>query len=101
MLSRAWTAIARLEAERGDFELSCQSAEPALSISPNMAEAYWRLAVNLKGRLDDELAQGLERLIKEPDLAAEARAHLHFSLATVRDHQGRFAEAAALFDQGA
>ncbi len=98
-LARAWTAIARLQAERGDLDLSCRSARTALSISPDMAEAYWRLAVNLKGRLDDELEQGIERLIQEPHVPADARAHLHFSLATVRDYQGRYAEAAVLFDR--
>ena len=98
-LARSWTAIARLQAERGDLELSCESARTALSIRPDMAEAYWRLAVSLKGRLDVAEEQGLERLIEDPRLPADARTHLHFSLAIVRDHRGLYADAAALFDK--
>jgi tetratricopeptide (TPR) repeat protein len=97
--ARSWSSIARLQAERGDLELSCQSARTALSISPDLAEAYWRLAVNLKGRLDVADEQGLERLIQDPGQPAVSRTHLHFSLATVRDHHGRYAEAATLFDK--
>ncbi len=64
-----------------------------------MAEAYWRLTVNQGGRLTDSEVQSLERLIVEPNLPGDARAHLHFSLATVRDRRGLYAEAAALFDK--
>jgi tetratricopeptide (TPR) repeat protein len=98
-LARSWTAIARLQAERGDLELSSQSARTALSIDPDLAEAYWRLTVNLKGDLDEAEEQGLERLIQDHHLTVDGRTHLHFSLATVRDRRGRYAEAAALFDK--
>jgi tetratricopeptide (TPR) repeat protein len=97
--ARSWTAIARLQAERGDFELSNASARAALLIRPEMAEAYWRLAVNLKGHLPDSEEQGLERQIREPHQPSDSLAHLHFSLAIVRDRQGLHAEAAALFDK--
>jgi tetratricopeptide (TPR) repeat protein len=97
--ARSWTAIARLEAERGDFELSSESARKALAIRPELAEAYWRLTGNLKGRLADSEERSLERLIHEPHLPADSLAHLYFSLATVRDRRGLFAEAAALFDK--
>ena len=98
--SRAsWTAIARIQAERGDLELSCESARKALAIRPELVESYLRLAVNQHGRLADSEEQGLERLIHEPHLPADARAHLHFSLAIIRDRRERYAEAAALFDK--
>ncbi len=95
----SWTAIARIQAERGDLELSCESARTALATRQEMVEPYLRLAVNLHGRLTDSEQHGLERLIREPHLPAEARAHLHFSLAIVRDRRGLYAEAAALFDK--
>ena len=98
-LARSWTAIARLQAERGDFELSSESARKALAIRPELAEAYWRLTGNLKGRLADSEERSLEQLIHEPHLPADSLAHLYFSLATVRDRHGRYAEAAALFDK--
>ncbi len=97
--ARSWTAIARIQAERGDLELSCESARKALAIRPELVESYLRLAVNQHGRLADSEEQGLERLIHEPHLPADARAHLHFSLAIIRDRRERYAEAAALFDK--
>ena len=99
-LAPAWTAIARLQAERGEFELSCQSARQALACRPETAEAYWWLAVNLTGRLADLEVESLERLTRRSDLPADTRAILHFSLALVRDGCGLYSEAAALFDTG-
>ena len=98
-LARSWSAIARIEAERGDLELSCESARKALAIRPEMVEAYLRLAVNQRGRLADSEEQSLERLIHEPHLPADAKSHLYFSLAIVRDRRGLYAEAASLFDK--
>ncbi len=98
-LARSWSAIARIQAERGDLELSCGSARKALAIRPEIAEPYLRLAVNQRGRLADSEEQSLERLIHEPHLPADAKSHLHFSLAIVRDRRGLYAEAASLFDK--
>lgn len=97
--ARSWSAIARIQAERGDLELSCGSARKALAIRPEIAEPYLRLAVNQRGRLADSEEQSLERLIHEPHLPADAKSHLHFSLAIVRDRRGLYAEAASLFDK--
>ena len=55
-LAVSWIAIARLQAERGDFGQSCQSARSAIALGSELAEGYWRLAINLRDRLpEDEL----------------------------------------------
>ena len=75
-------------------------ARKALAIRPDDAEAYWRLAVNLNGRLSESEERSIVRLIEEPYLPRDSLAVLHFSLATARDRGGMYAEAAALFDRG-
>ena len=44
-----WLGLANLFAERGDLELSCESAREALARRRHLADAYVRLACNLKG----------------------------------------------------
>ncbi len=40
----SWLGLARIQEERGDFELLCQSARSALAVAPKLAEAYGTLA---------------------------------------------------------
>ena len=94
-MASAWVALATVHAERGDIELSCQSARTALGIRPDLAEAYWRLATNLLGRLPDDEVQAMERLVPDESLSNDDRALLHFGLAAVLDRRGLYARAAA------
>ena len=50
-----------------------------------MADAYWRLALNLKGRLPDADVQVIEGLLDHTHLAIGVRASLHFALGAVLD----------------
>jgi tetratricopeptide (TPR) repeat protein len=93
-LASSWVALAGIEAERGDFEASCQSARNALTIRPDMAEAYWRLATTLLGRLPDAEVQSMERLLPDQTLSNDDRALLHFGLAAVMDCRGLYSQAA-------
>jgi tetratricopeptide (TPR) repeat protein len=97
-LALAWTGLARIQAERGDVELSCESARAALAIRPNLTEAYWRLAVNLRGRLTAGEALAIERLLEQKLLPANVRATLHFSMAMVLDAQGQYSRAAQVLE---
>jgi tetratricopeptide (TPR) repeat protein len=94
----SWVALAGLQAELGDFELSCQSARKALEVHPEQAEAYWRLARTLMGRLSDDDVEAIERLLLNQSLSNDDRAVLHFGLASVLDRRGLHAEAAAHYE---
>jgi len=93
-LAVSWIALSRLQAERGEFEQSCNSARSALALGSELAEGCWRLAINLRDRLpEDEL--GLMRdLLDSHDLSDSQRALLNFGLAAVLDAQGHYAQAA-------
>ena len=91
----SWVALAGLQAERGDFELSCQSARNALAVRPDLAEAYWRMANTLMGRLSDADVDAMDKLLLDQSLSNDDRAMLHFGLASVMDRRGLFAQAAA------
>jgi tetratricopeptide (TPR) repeat protein len=97
-MASAWVALATVHAERGDIERSCQSARTAIGLAPDRAEAYWRLATNLLGRLPDEEFLAMERLVSDESLSNDDRALLHFGLAAVFDQRGLYARAAAELD---
>ena len=59
-LATAWVGLSQLQAERGDIDLSCQSARSALALCPVLAEAHWRLATTLRGRLADDDVRAIE-----------------------------------------
>ncbi len=91
-------ALAKLQAERGDFEESCQSARRALERCPNLAEAYWRLAMNLKGALPDRDIQAIERLRDHKYVSHGLRAGLGFALGAVFDARGLYTRAVEQFE---
>jgi tetratricopeptide (TPR) repeat protein len=93
------SALARIQAERGDIEESCDSARRALAIRPNLAEAYHRLAANLKGRMPEDEVQAIRRLIDHKSLPAAPRALLRFGLAAVYDARGLYEDAAKLLEE--
>ncbi len=90
-------ALAKLQADRGEFEESCGSARRALAICPNLAEAYWRLAMNLKGALPDADIQAMQRLRDHKYVAHGLRAGLGFALGAVFDARGLYGQAAEQF----
>ena len=74
MLATAWVGVSQVQAERGEIERSCESARSALAVNPRLAEAHWRLAITLRGRLLDTEVEAIERLIDDPSMSAGARA---------------------------
>jgi tetratricopeptide (TPR) repeat protein len=94
-LATAWVGLSQLQAERGDIDASCESARSALAKSPTLAEAHWRLAITLKGRLPDAELQAIERLALDQSLPEKARAFLYYGLAAVCDDRGLYWQAAA------
>jgi tetratricopeptide (TPR) repeat protein len=98
-LAISWAALARLQAERGDLEQSCESARSALTANPDLIEAYWRLAINLKGKVPDAEFQAMHARLESKYLAAPSRAMLLFALAAVYDGRGQFARAAECLEQ--
>ena len=89
-------ALATVHAQRGDITRSCESARTAITLSPNRAEAYWRLATNLLGRLPDHEVRAMEGLLSDESLSGDDLALLHFGLAAVLDRRGLHARAAAV-----
>ena len=87
-------ALAGIQAERGDLELSCEAARIALVVRPDLAEGYWRLAINLLGRLPDAEVQAMEALLQNQALSNDDRALLHFALALVMDRRDLYSRAA-------
>ncbi len=67
-MATAWVGLSQIQAERGEIEQSCESARSALAVSPKLAEAHWRLAITLRGRLPDAEAQAIERLLDDKSL---------------------------------
>lgn len=90
----SWAALARLQAEQGDFELSNESARQALKARPNMPEALWRLSLNLKDRLPDEDFQAMQANVDSPTIHGGHRAFLEFGMAVVLDAKGEYGRAA-------
>ncbi len=91
----SWVALARVYAERGEFDLSCQSARAALAIDPKLVPAYGRLALILKGRMPEDEVSRMRQPLEFEHLSDEHRAMVHFSLAAVLDDRGLYSEAAA------
>lgn len=91
----SWLRLARIQEERGDFERSCESARSALAIRPKLAEAYRMLAFVLGGRMPDDDVLAMRGMLDDPDVSPQDRALIRFGLATILDHRGLFAEAAA------
>ena len=77
-LAAAWNGMARIHAERGDLDQSCQASRNAIASRPRQAEAYWRLATTLKGRLPDDEFQAMQDLIQDESLSIDDRALLGF-----------------------
>jgi hypothetical protein len=94
-MATSWVGLSQVQAERGQIEQSCESARSALALCPKLAEAHWRLAITLRGRLPDAEVQAIERLIGDPSVPAGAVAFLHFGLAAVLDERGLYAQTAA------
>jgi hypothetical protein len=94
-LATPWVGLSQIQAERGDIAASCESARSALALAPNLAEAHWRLAITLKGRLPDAEVRAIERLIDEKSVNDGALAFLQFGLAAVLDDRGLYSRAAS------
>ena len=65
---------------------------------PKLADAYWRLALNLKGRLPEADVQAIEGLLDHKYLSPAVRAGLHFGRVRSWTHAVSTARAAACFD---
>jgi tetratricopeptide (TPR) repeat protein len=99
-LAHSWLGLARIQEQRGDLELSCQSARQALAIRPDLAEAHAMLGLTLRGRLPDDELRAMRGRLDDPGVSPEDRALLHFGLAAALDGRGLFAEAAAHLEAG-
>jgi hypothetical protein len=97
-LATPWVGLSQIQAERGEFASSCASARSALVLAPNLAEAHWRLAITLKGRLPDAEVRAIERLLAEKSVNNGGLAFLHFGLAAVLDDRGLYTQAASHLD---
>ena len=95
-LAKAWNTLARIHAERGNFEQSCEASRSAIASSPRQAEAYWRLATSLKGRLPEHEVQAMQEMIQDEALSVDDRALLGFGLAAVMEKRCNFQQAAQL-----
>jgi tetratricopeptide (TPR) repeat protein len=93
-MATSWVGLSQLQSERGEIEPSCESARSALALSPKLAEAHWRLATTLRGRLPETEVQAIERLLVDESLPDAAVAFLRYGLAAVLDDRGLYAQAA-------
>jgi tetratricopeptide (TPR) repeat protein len=97
-LTAPWVELARLQAERGDRSESCETARRILVARPDLADAYWRLAINLKEALPDRDLRTMEGLLERKELSHGERAALHFGAGTVLDARGLHERAAGHFE---
>jgi tetratricopeptide (TPR) repeat protein len=93
-LAAAWNGVARIHAERGDFDQSSQASRKAIAARPRQAEAYWRLASSLNGRLSDQEVKAMQNLLQDQAVSVDDRALLGFGLAAVMEQRGLFELAA-------
>jgi tetratricopeptide (TPR) repeat protein len=98
-LAAAWNGLARIHAERGDLDLSCQACRNAIAVAEHQAEAYWRLVTNLNGQVSDDELAAMENLSSQAALSNDDRALLGFALAAVMERRGRIDRAAARLRQ--
>ncbi len=93
-MAASWVGLSQIQSERGEIETSCASAREALALSPRLAEAHWRLATTLRGRLPEAEVRAIERLIADESLPGAALAFLHYGMAAVLDDRGLYVGAA-------
>ncbi len=91
--------LARLCAEAGEFDASNAHARAALEC-PFSAEAFFVIAMNLRGRLPDHELDAMIQALGRKNLGDADAASLAFGAGTVLDARGRFEEAAHLFEIG-
>ena len=94
-LAAAWSAIAEIQADRGDFDQSNDSARTALAICPDLAEAHCRLATNSQGDLADNDVKAIEQAFLTQSLSNDDSASLHFAIAAVMNRRGLYMRAAS------
>ena len=92
----AWNGLARIHAERGDFEKCCTACREAIALDPRHAEAYWRLATAQKGEVTGAELHAMQALCDDASLSNDDRAFAGFAVAAVMERRGRFDQAAAL-----
>ena len=88
-LAAAWNGIAHPR-RGGDFDASCAASRTAISLDSRQAEAYLRLATDLKGRVSDDELDAMQRLLDDESLRNDDRALLGFAVAAVLERRGLF-----------
>jgi tetratricopeptide (TPR) repeat protein len=97
-LAASWSAIAEIEADRGQFDKSNHSARSALAICPDLAEAHLRLATNADGDLAQEDVKAIEQALLSQSISNDDRALLHFAMAAVMNRRELYFQAAEHYD---
>jgi tetratricopeptide (TPR) repeat protein len=93
-------SMAQLLAEEGDFDQSNACARSVLADFPNSAAAYFRLATNLRERLDDLDLGAMMTLLDQSESGGDDDpvASLAFGIAMVLDARHRYDEAGRFFE---
>ncbi len=92
--------MAQLLAEEGEFDQSNGCARSVLAEFPASSGAYFRLAINLRERLEDVDLDAMMALVHQAEIDGddEQVTSLAFGIATVFDARGRYGEAARYFE---
>ena len=96
-LAESWSALAEIQADRGDFEQSNRSARAALAIRPDVAEAHLHWQRTPRATSPKTMSRRSSRRSSQ-SISNDDRALLCFALAAVMHHRGLFDQAALHYD---
>ncbi|MAG75534.1 MAG: hypothetical protein CL811_02135 [Colwelliaceae bacterium] len=84
----------------GDVELAIASYKQAYSHTPEHGDAYWSLANIKTYQFTDQELDQMERLISQPNISADDKIHIYFSLGKAFEDRNMFDKSFGYYDKG-
>ncbi len=98
---RTWLAYGHALRTSGRHKEAVAAYRRAMSLSPELGEAYWSIA-NLKtASFNDAEKDAMKAILAGPALAKEDQVHLHFALGKALEDSGAYGEAFEHYAAGA
>jgi len=95
----AHVALGQILAESGQSEAAATSAERGIALDPEMAAAWYQVAINRKFSAEDHsIIERMRACVERSDLTPWQRQSIHFALGKVHDDLGDYAVAMSHFD---
>ncbi len=96
-----WTTVGHIQKTLGDSEASIEAYRRSIALAPHLGDAYWGLA-NLKTvKLSDAEVEALRAQLARPDLGADDRVAMLYTLGKALEQRRDSAAAFAAYAEGA